>query len=120
MVVFSPTICAYPQAKRRTEKTLAEEVADSGFCEDGFLRHLAHQQLRYTVALKMVRPLQHRPVSATWWPLQDTDEAGKPATKVPGIELCEFEYQSDRWDKPRRVIGICQQIKLRDQAKART
>lgn len=93
--------------------------ADSGFCEDGFLRHLEHQQLRYTVALKMVRPLQHRLVSATWWPLQDTDDAGKPTTKVPGIELCEFEYQSDSWDKPRRVIGIRQHIKLRDQAKGK-
>lgn len=93
--------------------------ADSGFCENEFLAHLENERLRYAVALKMVQPLQHRLANAQWWPLQETDESGKSTKEVPGIELCEFEYQSDSWNKPRRVIGIRQHIKARKQAKGK-
>ena len=95
--------------------------ADSGFCEKDFLEHLENKdnKLNYVVALKMIRPMQHRLVSAPWLPQQDTDESGKPTQDVPGIELCEFEYQAESWYKPRRVIGIRQHIKKRLQAKGK-
>ena len=76
--------------------------ADSGFCESGFLEHLEDRdkKLNCVVAMKFARPLQHRLVSASWWPLQDTDESSKPTDEDAGSELCEFEYQSDSWYKP--------------------
>lgn len=66
--------------------------SDSGFCENEFLADLENERLRYALALKMVQPPQHRLANAQWWPLQETDESGKPTKEVPGIELCEFEY----------------------------
>jgi len=94
--------------------------ADSGFCEKGFLQHLEHSKTNYTVAMRLVRPLQHALVNARWWPLQEGDDAGKCVSQAPGIELCELSYQADSWDKPRRVIGVRQRIKARPMAKGKT
>ena len=51
-------------------------VADSGFCDKAFLQHLEQNNTTYTVAMRLVRPLQHALVNATWWPLQESDEKG--------------------------------------------
>ena len=91
--------------------------ADSGFSDKGFLKHLEHSKTPYTVAMRLVRPLQHALVNARWWALQ---EQGNTHAQVPGIELCELTYQADSWDKPRRVIGVRQHIKTRPQAKGKT
>lgn len=104
--------------------------ADSGFCEQGFLSHLEQSKMPYTVALRLVRPLQHQLVSARWWPLADCDPEIKEAKESKarddareesrGIELCELLYQAASWDAPRRVIGVRQHIKTRPQAKGKT
>lgn len=93
--------------------------ADSGFCDKAFLQHLEQNNTTYTVAMRLVRPLQHALVNATWWPLQESDEKGH-SSDAPGIELCEFSYQADSWDKPRRVIGVRQHIKTCPQAKGKS
>lgn len=93
--------------------------ADSGFCEKAFLDHLEHSKTSYTVAMRLVRPLQHALVNARWWPLQE-GETNSPSPCAAGIELCELSYQADSWDKPRRVIGVRQHIKTRPQAKGKT
>jgi hypothetical protein len=84
------------------------------------IEHLEHSQTPYTVAMRLVRPLQHALVNARWWPLQEADDADKPSAQVAGIELCELTYQADSWDAPRRVIGVRQHIKTRPQAKGKT
>jgi hypothetical protein len=83
--------------------------ADSGFCDDGFLRDLERRGLHYIVAARLQQPLQ-RALAAQkgWWTLDD------------GIELVSFDYQSPSWDKPRRIVGIRQHIAKRAQAKGRT
>lgn len=91
--------------------------ADSGFCDKGFLAHLEHSKTPYTVAMRLVRPLQQALVEARWWPLQSSDDKRSP---VAGIELCELSYQADSWDQPRRVIGVRQHVQTRPQAKGKT
>lgn len=91
--------------------------ADSGFSDKGFLEHLERNKTPYTVAMRLVRPLQHALVNARWWPLQGGDDSRSP---VAGIELCELSYQAGSWDKPRRVIGVHQHIQTRPQAKGKT
>lgn len=93
--------------------------ADSGFSDRAFLEHLEQHKMHYTVAMKLVRPLQHALVGAQWWPLQEFDEKGKPIAQVSGIELCELPYQADSWEQPRRIIGVRQHIKTRPQAKGK-
>ena len=39
--------------------------ADSGFCEDAFLRHLKGERINYIIALKLNQPLQRALVRAT-------------------------------------------------------
>ncbi|NJS37270.1 MAG: IS1380 family transposase [Brachymonas sp.] len=103
--------------------------ADSGFSENAFLQHLEQSQTAYTVAMRLVQPLQHALVSARWWPLQEHDQAGRTSKadkanqcldEVAGIELCEIHYQASSWDAPRRVIGVRQHMKTRPQAKGKS
>ncbi len=83
--------------------------ADSGFCDDAFLRHLQSRSIPYIVALRLNQPLQRSLVQhGGWWAL-DT-----------GIELTAYDYQAPSWQAPRRVIGIRQHIQQRPQAKGKT
>ena len=96
--------------------------ADSGFCEDAFLRHLEGERINYIIALKLNQPLQRALVRATqvaqakqgtppplgWWALDD------------GLELTEMMYQAPSWQSPRRIIAIRQHIKQRANAKGKT
>ena len=86
--------------------------ADSGFCEHAFLSHLEQSSTHYTVAMRLVRPLQHSLVQSRWLPVHGESGAG--------IELCELSYQADSWDQPRRVIGVRQHMLTRPQAKGKT
>lgn len=94
--------------------------ADSGFSENAFLQHLEQGKTAYTVAMRLVQPLQHALVRARWWPLHEQDQAGKHIDEVAGIELCEIHYQASSWDAPRRVIAVRQHIKTRPQAKGKS
>ena len=46
-------------------KTIGLLRADSGFCEDAFLRHLEGERINYIIALKLNQPLQRALVRAT-------------------------------------------------------
>lgn len=100
--------------------------ADSGFCESAFLSHLEQSKLPYTVAMRLMRPLQHSLVNAQWWPLlnEQTEQQARSASPIlptpTGIELCEINYQADSWDAPRRIIGVRQSIRARPDAKGKT
>lgn len=89
--------------------------ADSGFASDNFFVKLEKQNLNYVIALPMMQTLQRTLVSQTgWWPLEsDEGSSGK------GIELCCFEWQSNSWSKPRRVIAVRQNVKVREEIEKR-
>jgi hypothetical protein len=83
--------------------------ADSGFCERTFLEHLERESTPYIIASRLNQPLQRALVkSSSWWAIED------------GLELTNFYYQAPSWDQPRRVIGIRQHIKKREDAKGKT
>lgn len=82
--------------------------ADSGFSDAAFLAQLEDKGLPYIVALKLNQPLQRALVSASGWWRLDT-----------GIDLVSFTYRPEAWEKPRRVVGIRQQIDAKPDAKGK-
>ena len=107
--------------------------ADSGFCEDAFLRHLESERINYIIALKLNQPLQRALVRATQIAqgTQGTQEGaqGIQSTTSPplgwwaldeGLEIADLMYQAPSWAAPRRVIAIRQHIKQRAHAKGKT
>jgi len=81
--------------------------ADSGFSGNEFLMNLEEKSQSYIIALPMMQPLQRAMAAHKgWWPL--TENNGE------GIEICCFMHQSNAWDKPRRVVAIRQNIKIRE------
>ena len=79
---------------------------DSGFSDAAFLGLLEDKALPYIV--KLNQPLQRALVGASGWWRLDT-----------GIDLVSFNYQPDAWEKPRRVVGIRQQIATKPDAKGK-
>ena len=59
----------------------------------------------YIVAVKFTHPIQRVIQQSNNWIVLDT-----------GIEICEQMYQSDSWDKPRRIVIVRQKIKDRPKA----
>lgn len=122
--------------------------ADSGFSEEGFVRHLEQARINFIIALKLNYPLQRELVRAAQSGGDTAVAAAATVTTAPtpsssasssstaspspsaspsrwwtlddGIELCELEYQAPSWSAPRRVIGIRQHIKTRVAAKGKT
>ena len=89
--------------------------ADSGFASDDFFVKLEKQNLNYIIALPMMQTLQRTLVSQTgWWPLESAE-----GSSGRGIELCCFEWQSNSWSKPRRVIAVRQNVKVREEIEKR-
>jgi hypothetical protein len=81
--------------------------ADSGFCDKAFLEHLEQGKSDYTVAMRLVRPLQHALVHARWWPLQELSEDGKTMkTMNPYMKIRFFRtFVADimnRWRQDRK------------------
>lgn len=85
--------------------------ADSGFCDNEFLSYVENKKNHYTIAMKLTPPLQRQLYKAVWTPIL----SDKKATEV-GIEWCDFYYQADAWTAPRRMVGIRQNIKIRENA----
>jgi virulence-associated protein VapD len=105
-------VCAFLDAtlKRLNHKAVGLLRADSGFCEAAFLDKLEDEQhsIQYIIGLRLNQPLQRKLVSADgWWSLDS------------GIELTSFLYQPPAWSKPRRVVGIRQHIKYKEDAKGK-
>ena len=90
------------------EKRVGLLRADSGFSDAAFLGLLEDKALPYIVALKLNQPLQRALVGVSGWWRLDT-----------GIDLVSFNYQPDAWEKPRRVVGIRQQIDTKPDAKGK-
>jgi hypothetical protein len=61
--------------------------------------------MEYIVAAKFTHPIQRLIHDSKNWILLDT-----------GIEICEQSYQSDTWQKSRRIVIVRQRIKDRPQA----
>jgi hypothetical protein len=78
---------------------------DSGFCQTSILNYLEQKQMDYVVAVKFTQPLQRMIHDTTNWIILDN-----------GIEISEQYYQSETWEKPRRIVMVRQRIKERPNA----
>ena len=86
-------------------KTVSLIRLDSGFFQANILDYLEEKLMDYVVAVKFTSPIQKLIAKNNNWILLDT-----------GIEICEQLYQSDCWQKPRRIVMVRQRIKDRPQA----
>jgi hypothetical protein len=86
-------------------KTIGLIRLDSGFFQSNILDYLEEKVMNYVVAVKFSQPIQRLIQSSTNWIVLDT-----------GIEICEQIYQSNSWQKPRRIVVVRQ--KLKDRTKA--
>lgn len=86
-------------------KTIGLIRLDSGFFQTNILDYLEQKVMDYIVAVKFTHPIQRVIQQSNNWMVLDT-----------GIEICEQMYQSDSWDKPRRIVIVRQKIKDRPKA----
>jgi len=86
-------------------KTIGLIRLDSGFFQSDILDYLEEKVMNYVVAVKFTQPIQRLIQASTNWIILDT-----------GIEICEQIYQSDSWQKPRRIVVVRQKIKDRPKA----
>lgn len=81
---------------------------DSGFCQRDIFEHLEEKDLKYIIAAKFTRPIQHLIGGADTWLMVDD-----------GIEICDKQYQAKNWDKARRIVVVRQKIEKRPEAAGR-
>jgi hypothetical protein len=86
-------------------KTVSLLRLDSGFFQANILDYIEQKEMDYVVAVKFSSPIQKLIAATNNWLLLDT-----------GIEICGQQYQSDSWNKPRRIVIVRQRIKDRPQA----
>lgn len=86
-------------------KTVSLIRLDSGFFQSDILDYLEEKLMDYIVAVKFTQPIQRLIHASNNWIVLDT-----------GIEICEQMYQSDSWNKSRRIVIVRQRIKDRPQA----
>jgi len=86
-------------------KTIGLIRLDSGFFQSNILDYLEEKAMNYIIAVKFSQPIQRLIQSSSNWIVLDT-----------GIEICEQIYQSDAWQKPRRIVIVRQKIKDRPKA----
>lgn len=86
-------------------KTVSLIRLDSGFFQSDILDYLEEKLMDYIVAVKFTQPIQRLIHASNNWTVLDT-----------GIEICEQMYQSDSWNKSRRIVIVRQRIKDRPQA----
>ena len=86
-------------------KTIGLIRLDSGFYQSNILDYLEEKVMNYVVAVKFSQPIQRLIHASENWIILDT-----------GIEICEQIYQSDSWQKPRRIVVVRQKIKDRPKA----
>jgi len=80
---------------------------DSGFYDKKIFDYLETREspIDYITAVPMYVTVQRKIVSSkSWLKIED------------GIEITEFEYQGDDWEKPRRMIAVRQKINTRPKA----
>lgn len=86
-------------------KTIGLIRLDSGFFQSDILDYLEEKTIDYIVAAKFTHPIQRLVQDCNNWVVLDT-----------GIEISERMYQSDSWEKSRRIVVVRQRIKDRPQA----
>lgn len=79
--------------------------ADSGFYGKEIFEFLERKDINYIIVARHYSTLQRKVAGLKhWWTLDD------------GLQITETTYQSDTWDKPRRLVVVRQQIKKRPKA----
>lgn len=86
-------------------KTIGLIRLDSGFFQSDILDYLEEKVMNYVVAVKFSQPIQRLIHASENWIILDT-----------GIEICEQIYQSESWQKPRRIVVVRQKVKDRPKA----
>lgn len=86
-------------------KTIGLIRLDSGFFQSDILDYLEEKTIDYIVAAKFTHPIQRLVQDCNNWVVLDT-----------GIEISERMYQSDSWEKSRRIVVVRQRIKDRPEA----
>ena len=82
---------------------------DSGFFGDEVLSYLEDHAHRYIVAARFYHPIQRLIGSRQNWLVLDE-----------GIEVCELNWQGDKWKAPRKMIVVRQHIAQRPKAAGKT
>src|SRR5271154_2886139 len=84
------------------DKTIGLVRADSGFYANDFLNYLeTERQNNYIIAVKTYPTIKRElQTQKTWWTLKD------------GMEICEFEYHSPDWEKPRRMVAVRKNMEM--------
>lgn len=91
------------------DKTVSLIRLDSGFFSKEILDYLEQTNRNYIIAAKFNHPIQRIIDKANNWLLLDD-----------GIEVCEQMYQSQSWEKPRRMVVVRQKINERPNAPGKT
>lgn len=86
-------------------KTVGLIRLDSGFFQSDILDYLEQRNTDYIIAAKFTHPIQRLIADKKAW-----------ISLGEGIEVCEQNYQSDSWNKERRLIIVRQKIKERPNA----
>ena len=92
-------------------KTVGLVRLDSGFYSKEILDYLEQKEkpINYVIAVKFYEPIQKMITGVNSWLVVDQ-----------GIEISETTYQSQQWDKPRRIVLVRQRIKDRPKATGRS
>ncbi|MFM6272262.1 MAG: hypothetical protein ACKPFA_38120, partial [Dolichospermum sp.] len=78
-------------------KTISLIRLDSGFFQSDILDYLEAKTMDYIIAAKFTHPIQRLIAGDNNWIILDN-----------GVEICEQMYQSDCWQKPRRLVIVRQ------------
>ncbi|MDA0194783.1 MAG: IS1380 family transposase [Bacteroidetes bacterium] len=78
---------------------------DSGFYSKEIFDHLESKSIKYIIVVRHYSTIQRKVAGIkSWWNLDD------------GLQIAETTYQSDLWEKPRRLVVVRQQIQKRPKA----
>ena len=79
--------------------------ADSGFNSKEIFDYLEAKPIKYIIVARHYSTIQKKVATIkNWWQLDD------------GLQIAETSYQSDTWEKPRRLIVVRQHIQKRPKA----
>jgi DDE family transposase len=79
--------------------------ADSGFYGKEIFDFVEKKNIKYIIVARHYSTIQRKVAGLKdWWTLED------------GLQITETTYQSDTWEKPRRLVVVRQQIKKRPKA----
>jgi len=79
--------------------------ADSGFYDKSIFNYLESSDIRYIIVARHYSTIQRKIAGLKdWWNISD------------GLQITETTYQSDLWERPRRMIVVRQQIEKRPKA----